>query len=341
MPSKPDKFTWPPKPLSSEELSAPAQPISPGAAHLLTHFEDPLDHVLIEEPTDELSGNFASPEEIPQAPSGPLRWLEAFEIHFLGRTAAPWDTRARAANWHPDEPGDYCPRCGLSCRPFELDTLDDPSTCVRCRDKRPAWDRFVRLGVYRAELARAIRELKFSRFRAMGDRLGELLGESVAAELDRRSIPRDRALIVPIPMTPWRRLSRGIDHTLVLARAARRSTGIKLAHLLVRRHRPSQLSLPPSQRRSNISGAFYCRRAVLQVPKDAVLVVIDDVRTTGATMTEACRTLRNALKQRSVSNPTIPQTTLWAATVGVAPRPDEPKPAPAAQTVLSASAVEI
>lgn len=99
-----------------------------------------------------------------------------------------------------------------------------------------------------------------------------------------------------------------------------------MKRLLARRHRPSQISLPVSQRRANVSGAFFCRRGVLRVPVDAVLVVIDDVRTTGATMTEACRTLRAGLKGRSGHpNPdqTDVQTEIWAATAGVAPLPGE------------------
>ncbi|MBL8886482.1 MAG: ComF family protein [Phycisphaerales bacterium] len=325
MPSKPDKFRWPPTPA---ELAAPAEKLSEGAVHLLTHSDDTLDlDVVTADPSDELAGEFDADPSALHAPRGIFRFLEAFETHFLGRTSAPW--HIRAAHWHPDEPGNYCPRCGTTSRPFELDTLTDPATCVRCRDKRPAWDRFIRVGSYQGVLARSIRELKFSRFRAMGESLGRLLGESIRKEIDLRAIDPLGVILVPMPMTPWRRLSRGIDHSLVLARGAHRSSRLPIQKLLARRHRPSQVTLPVSERRQNVSGAFFCRRGVLQVPQDAVLVVIDDVRTTGATMSEACRTLRAALKMR-VEGPKTPnssqtkrKTEVWAATVGVAPLGEE------------------
>ncbi|MBX3381573.1 MAG: ComF family protein [Phycisphaeraceae bacterium] len=322
MPAKPPKFPWPPNPT---DLTAPAEKLSEGAVHLLTHSADNLDlDVLTDEPSDEIAGDFDEDLASPSTPHGASRFFHALELQFLGRTSAPW--HIRAAHWHPDEPGNYCPRCGITCRPFELDTLTDPASCVRCRDKRPAWDRFIRLGSYQGVLARSIRELKFSRFRALGESIGRVLGESIRKEVELREIHPRRVILIPMPMTPWRRLARGIDHSLVLTRGTRRSSGFPIQKLLARRHRPSQVSLPVSERRRNVSGAFFCRRSVLRIPPDAVLVVVDDVRTTGATMTEACRTLRAALKQRSTTPNSIQtdsRTQIWAATAGVAPLPGE------------------
>ncbi|MBL8874871.1 MAG: ComF family protein [Phycisphaerae bacterium] len=321
MEPKPDKFLWPPNPT---ELAAPAQPLSEGARHLLTHASDSVDlDVIAEEPADELSGEFEIPAS-PIPPQGVRRFLEVIETHFLGRTSAPWNIRA--ANWTRDEPGNYCPRCGTTCRPFQLDTLTDPATCVRCRGKRPAWDRFIRLGSYEGVLARSVRELKFGGLRALGESLGRELGLALRAEIELRSINPSRVVLVPMPMTPWRRISRGIDHTLVLARGTRRASGFAIQRLLARRHRPSQVSLPVSERRRNVSGAFFCRRTVLNVRPDAVLVVLDDVRTTGATLTEACRTLRAGLNRRKGApnkQGTGGGPQVWAAAVGVAPSPGE------------------
>lgn len=321
MPPKPPKFPWPPNPA---DLSAPAEKLSPGAVHLLTHSSDDLDlDVITEEPADELTGDFE--HSAPSVSSrGIGRFLDSFELHFLGRTSDPW--HIRAAHFHPDEPGNYCPRCGTTCRPFELDTLTDPASCVRCRDKRPAWDRFIRLGAYEGLLARSVRELKFSRFRALGESIGRALGKSIRAEVEARKIDPRRLILIPMPMTPWRRLSRGIDHALVITRGTRRASNFRIRRLLARRHRPSQVTLPISERRRNVSGAFFCKRAVLRVPPDAVLVVVDDVRTTGATMSEACRTLRAALRFRP-DTPNLIQTDqttqIWAAAVGVAPAPGD------------------
>ncbi|MFO0858908.1 MAG: hypothetical protein U0570_00015 [Phycisphaerales bacterium] len=308
MPPKPTPFPWPPNPT---DLAAPAEKLSPGAIHLLTDAADDLEtDVSLDEPDPTDSEQQSPPRR------GVARFIDVFETQLLGRTAQPWSLRA--ANWKRDEIGDYCPRCGITCRPFELDTLTDPATCPRCRDKRPAWGRFIRIGAYEGLLARAIRELKFTRFRALGEPLGAELGHAIAEELEARDIRPHTARIVPMPMSPWRRLARGIDHALVLARSASRASHVPLARLLVRRHRPSQITLPVSERRGNVAGAFTCRSAVSKCTGISLLILLDDVRTTGATMTEASRTLRQGLAEGH-TGPNGSKTEIWAATVGVAP----------------------
>jgi predicted amidophosphoribosyltransferase len=122
---------------------------------------------------------------------------------------------------------------------------------------------------------------------------------------------RERLVLVPVPSTFRRRMARGIDHTLVLARGVREVTGGRIVRALARRHRPSQVGLPMTERKRNVSGTMRLRR-----PADlggCTLIVIDDVRTTGATMTEACRALVRGLKEREMVAGAV-----WAAVLGVA-----------------------
>lgn len=316
---KPDRFQWPPTRLDREVLNAPAAPMQAGARHRLASRSSGVDDDTFVDAVDWSEPEFApdefgdeAGEEIDGAAGddrsgsggtaagavalrGWRRWFEAFEVAYLGRVSASWDVRARDAGWVADEAGAYCPRCGVTVGEFELDTLSDPATCARCRSKKLAWDRFVRLGAYEGVLAGAIRELKFHAMRHHGSRLGALLGERVRAEVEKLGVKCTDAAIVPIPMTPWRRIARGVDHAAIIAWAVARESGVPLVRALKRRHRPTQWSVPTSERRRNVAGSFVCRGLVAGLREKRLVVVVDDVRTTGATMSEACRTLERGM----------------------------------------------
>lgn len=347
--AKPKRFEWPPQRVAESELNAPAKPLDAGGRYRIVSRsraavdddvgldEDRLRAFGWDEPEHDVDADGANGEDVSRverdlavAPSptrGAARWIESFEIAYLGRVSASWDVRARDAGWRADDEGDYCPRCGLTVGEFALDTLTDPPTCPACRDQKLTWDRFVRLGAYEGVMASAIRELKFHAMRAHGERLGALLGERLAALLREMGVQGREAAVVPIPMTPWRRIARGVDHATTIARSAARVAGVPLVRTLWRRHRPTQWSVPTSERRRNVSGSFGVRKgwwggpggsrgAIERLGKCRVVVVLDDVRTTGATMTEACRVLDRALAaSRSHSSPIIIASTLAVANI--------------------------
>ncbi|MBX3407909.1 MAG: ComF family protein [Phycisphaeraceae bacterium] len=223
----------------------------------------------------------------------------AVETDWLDLVAPPLEPRLAAAGWMPDPPGAYCPRCGLSM--FDGRAIGEG--CDQCEGRRPAWQRVVRLGEYRGELARIVREIKFSRWRALGFALGRLMAAQ-AAPVVVALAPRTRVVLVPVPMSRWRLMVRGMDHTLAICRGVRaglRQAGIgaSIAHSLGRRHGPSQLSVLPSERAGNIGRRIFPRgprRFGKEFDRNLV-VVVDDVMTTGATMQASCRAVREGLKR--------------------------------------------
>ena len=98
--------------------------------------------------------------------------------------------------------------------------------------------------------------------------------------------------LIPIPLARKRLRERGYNQSDVLARALARQWRIPvLRELLVRtRETPTQTALTPETRLANVAGAF----AVAKRPTSAVLIVVDDVFTTGATLAEAARALEQA-----------------------------------------------
>jgi predicted amidophosphoribosyltransferase len=93
-----------------------------------------------------------------------------------------------------------------------------------------------------------------------------------------------------VPAVPDRRLWRGHNPALGLAGELSRRWQLQLVAALTRAGHPRrQRGLPLSERRRNVAGAFV---GTATVPNSVVLV--DDVYTTGATVSEAGRALRRA-----------------------------------------------
>lgn len=245
-------------------------------------------------------------------------WWEQVERVWLGVNAPPLLQRAREAAWVPDGVEHYCRRCGATREPGEAPIVlsETSEACERCQAARLAWGRFIRLGEYEPPLDRWIHEVKFTRFRRLGEGLGVWLGEAIAAEIERSrvriALPPE-VVIVPVPMSGWRRWTRGIDHTLTIARGVRRATGGTIVRALRRAHRPSQLDVRPSDRTKNLVGAFRLAKGSEKRLRGRLVVVVDDVSTTGATLSACVRILKGLQREGKPQSGSAESGEIWAA----------------------------
>lgn len=131
----------------------------------------------------------------------------------------------------------------------------------------------------------AVHALKYENRHAISPMMGTLMAERVAdLELD---------LVAPLSLHPSRRRERGYDQAAMLARHVARTLNIRVEPNLVRRIRKTQqqaLLTDPAERSANVRGAF---RVTRPLARERVLL-IDDVYTTGATMEEGARALKEA-----------------------------------------------
>lgn len=241
----------------------------------------------------------------------PLGLWSRIEREWLDPVALPLDRRAAEAGWLPDAPVRYCDRCGHDIGAYEAGEFG----CAACARQRLPWQRFIRLGAYRPPLSDWICEVKFTRWRVLGLQLGRLLGKHIRDAGWLENASTRRFVIVPVPTTFRRRLSRGIDHAAIIASGASIELGIPLIKALRRRHRPSQRAVPASERVRNVAGCFRCAdpRAI----SDRHVILIDDVMTSGATLRGAARALS------STGGGIRTDCTVYVGVIAVTPEGDE------------------
>ena len=173
-----------------------------------------------------------------------------------------------------------CPRCALES--------PGAAVCGRCLAEPPAYDATCAALAYEFPADALVHSLKFRGELALAPLLAGLLAPRIGDE------PVD--LIVPVPLSGERLRSRGYNQALEIARHLGRAAPEPALCERTRDARP-QMDLPYAERRRNVRGAFRCRRALI----GARVAVVDDVMTTGATLDEMARTLKQSGAVRVVN----------------------------------------
>ena len=176
-----------------------------------------------------------------------------------------------------------CCRCGVALVP-------GGTTCGRCRRGLSPFSAGASLGPYEGTLRVAVHELKYRSRRRVAGRMSEaMLGDPSV-----RAVLAGASVLVPVPLHPRRKRKRGFNQSELLAQELARRAGIAIAAdaLVRRKDTPPQTGLSAAARRANVSGAFAVRRRP-QVAGRAV-VLVDDVLTTGATVSACARALQAA-----------------------------------------------
>ena len=183
-----------------------------------------------------------------------------------------------------------CAQCGqpLAAPPEGIATTTH--RCGACLLTPPTYDRARAVGLYQGVLRDVIHAMKYQRIYGLVRPLGDLLHQHF---LTHWSEPPPAAL-VPVPLHRSKLRWREFDQALALARHLSQGVEVPLWTDVLIRHRPtpSQVGLSAAERRRNIRGAFTVQKPECCAGK--ALLIIDDVYTTGATVQECARLLRQA-----------------------------------------------
>ncbi len=171
--------------------------------------------------------------------------------------------------------------------------LAEAPLCAICRRAAPRFKRAVAYGSYAGELRDLIHIFKYRQVRSAAPRLAQMLKQAIAP----LNLPSD-VLVIPVPLWPDKRRTRGFNQSeelasaLVRARGAGTSIQLDTASLVRKRETASQTGLTRQQRHANLRGAF----TVLYPARVAgrTILIVDDVMTTGTTAGECARVLLKA-----------------------------------------------
>jgi ComF family protein len=137
---------------------------------------------------------------------------------------------------------------------------------------------------YGGPLARAIHRAKWSDTPATARALGTLLAHQLAGQIPAADV------VIPVPLHGRRLAVRGFNQAVEMARSL--GPPLALNTVLRRRDTPSQRGLGRNERLANVHNAF------VPIRSDALtglrVLIVDDVVTTGATLTEVASAARSA-----------------------------------------------
>ena len=195
----------------------------------------------------------------------------------------------------------YPPRC-----PFcdQLVPGDEPALCPQCARSLPraegtfsaeGFDTGVFLLYYEGTVRESLLRYKFSGCAAYSRVYGEMLAQYVAEALS-----GDFDLVSYVPVSRRRRALRGYDQAKLLAQRVAEVYHVRPATTLTKiRHNPAQSSMKDARaRRRNVHGVY--RAVHPEAFAGRRVLLLDDISTTGATLSEAARTLRVAGAEKVV-----------------------------------------
>ena len=141
------------------------------------------------------------------------------------------------------------------------------------------------VGPYEGTLRNIIHAYKYEARSSLARPLAALIRDAAADLL------ADTDYVVPVPLHPWRRLQRSFNQAALLAG----NLGPPMIKAVWRvRATRQQIGLPAAARRRNIGRSMRLSPLVRAPLAGRIVVVVDDVRTTGATLEECARVLMKA-----------------------------------------------
>ncbi len=178
--------------------------------------------------------------------------------------------------------------CIICAIPFSTtQTIHSPLVCGKCIKSPPFYTMSLIPHIYASPLKQLISNLKFQGNLTHAPLLAQGFINSI--EHRKNNLPE---CIIPVPLHPQRLQERGFNQALELARIIAKKLNIPLDYALCQRNKatPFQSDLSAKQRKQNLKNAF----GVSQKHSYKHVAIFDDVVTTGTTVNELARQLKQS-----------------------------------------------
>jgi len=181
------------------------------------------------------------------------------------------------------------PFCAKCSEPFS-GAITQTFSCANCEHRTLHFDAAVAAYRSRGLVRKLVHDFKYGHQRHLRHPLAEWLCEAMR---DPRLHARRFDLIVPVPLHPTRERERGFNQATLLAELLARQVAMPLRPVLERiRYTITQTAYDRAERMENLSNAFRLRKKMNV--RELHVLLIDDVLTTGSTLSECARVLKEA-----------------------------------------------
>lgn len=179
-----------------------------------------------------------------------------------------------------------CSRCGQFLPGEQTIPLD--LICGNCLKNPPFFDKTFALFPYDSPIIQLITQLKFHHHLTHARAFGEYFISVIKNNWYKNQKLPD--ILIPVPLHFQRIRARGFNPALEIARPISKTVKIPIDKngIIRNRNTPPQTHLNANERQKNIAGAFTAKRNY----HGLFIAVLDDVITTGSTISECCRVLK-------------------------------------------------
>jgi len=185
------------------------------------------------------------------------------------------DCQARVPRIHKP----FCEKCGIPTKGADL--------CEKCRANPPAYRMMRSWAVFDSPIQNGLHTMKYRRNIGLGEAIAMQMADFV------HSLHWELDVLIPVPLGKKRLKERGYNQVALVARPLAYQIGIRYEPdaLWKTRETRSQVGLTISQRNENVQNAYQADSTVV---KDKSVLIMDDVATTGSTISACTATLRSA-----------------------------------------------
>jgi len=180
-----------------------------------------------------------------------------------------------------------CFQCGIALTASELYT----QKCESCTNNPPYFDKTYCLDRYEGLLQNALHQLKYQKRLAYAHGLANIWNQLLAIQL--KDI--DAGHLFPVPLSIEKLSTRGFNQSWEIARKVDCGGGIRKTPFVLKRHHRNtqQVGGKLSTRRFAIQNVFYLDSRFIESLDGQSVIIFDDVMTTGATLNEIARLLKD------------------------------------------------